>query len=87
MRSKTAQAGIDGQASWERVDSLSPRERQIAEALWAECSDKVTCAALGIAASTLRTHLTRIFVKLEVHTRQGVVRQYERHRLSSKVPT
>jgi DNA-binding NarL/FixJ family response regulator len=75
------------QPSADLVSRLSPREMQIAEALWAEQPDKISTAALGIAHSTLRTHLLRIFVKLGVHTRLGVVRQYERHRLSTIVTT
>ena len=73
----------DNQPSADLVSRLSPRELQIAEALWAEQPDKITTAALGIALSTLRTHLLRIFVKLQVHTRLGIVRQFERHRLST----
>lgn len=79
-----ASGQVAGQPCSDKVSKLSPREWQIAESIWAGCSDKVTCPALGIAPSTLRTHLLRIFFKLEVHTREEVVRQFERHRLSTK---
>ncbi len=62
------------------VDKLSPRERQIAEAVWAECTDKLIADGLHISQSTLRTHLGRVFIKLHVATRSGVVRQFERWR-------
>ena len=75
---------VTGQPSSDKVGTLSLREFQIAEAIWGESPDKITCDTLGIAISTLRTYLTRIFLKLSVCSRPGVVRQFERYRLSPK---
>jgi DNA-binding NarL/FixJ family response regulator len=61
------------------VKSLSRRERDIAELIWAtEALDKQICAELKISMGTLRTHLARIFKKLAVRTRSGVSREWER---------
>lgn len=72
---------ISEQPSAGKVRTLSPRERQICEGIWAEACDKEICSGLGIAHGTLRTHVTRILFKLHVRSRAGIARQFERARL------
>jgi DNA-binding CsgD family transcriptional regulator/GAF domain-containing protein len=48
---------------------LSPREQQIAESYAAGCNYQEIAAELGIAPSTVRTHLATIYRKLEVSSK------------------
>jgi len=55
----------------ERIDSLTPREREIVAAMVRSCGAKqlAVAADLGISECTLRNHLTTIYSKLCVHGR------------------
>jgi DNA-binding NarL/FixJ family response regulator len=55
----------------ERIDSLTPRERDIVAAMVRACGAKqlAVAAELGISEHTLRNHLTTIYSKLCVHGR------------------
>jgi two-component system, NarL family, nitrate/nitrite response regulator NarL len=54
-----------------RIDSLTPRERDIVAAMVRACGAKqlAVAADLGISEHTLRNHLTTIYSKLGVHGR------------------
>ena len=52
---------------------LSVREGEVIRCLIAEQKDRVIAVQLGISTHTVRSHLERIFRKLSVHTRTGVV--------------
>ena len=57
-----------------RVDRLSPRELEIAR-LWASGQDAAeVAAALGLRVASVRSRLQRIYLKLGVHDRAGMVR-------------
>ncbi len=54
---------------------LTPQQRRIVGLLLEGEGDKEIARKLGIAFSTLRTHINRIFEHLGVHDRAGIVRQ------------
>lgn len=60
------------------VAELTHRERTIADLVSQGLSDLNIAARLGIAESTVGTHLHRVFRKLGVHTRVELVRVLER---------
>jgi two-component system, NarL family, nitrate/nitrite response regulator NarL len=66
---KAAPAERDAHA--ERIDSLTPREREIVAAMAAHPGAKqlVVADELGMSEHTLRNHLTAIYAKLGVHGR------------------
>jgi two-component system NarL family response regulator len=53
--------------------SLTPREREIVEALALGCQYKEIADRLGIGISTVRTHLQHIYEKLQVSNRTEAV--------------
>lgn len=63
-----------------KIEELSPREKQIAEGVWSESPDKLIADGLHISHSTLRTHLQRICLKLDVKTRTGIAKRFEHWR-------
>jgi DNA-binding CsgD family transcriptional regulator len=55
--------------------SLSPRENQIVGQILSGHSDKQIAQNLEMAVPTLRTHLTRIFSKLDVNDKNELIVQ------------
>ncbi|MFA5292501.1 MAG: helix-turn-helix transcriptional regulator [Phycisphaerae bacterium] len=53
--------------------SLSPRESQIIKCLFADESDKRIAMDLKITIPTVRTHMARLFRKLEANDRADVI--------------
>lgn len=53
--------------------SLSPRQAQICKNLLRGLSDKQIAYLLKISVPTVRTHLSRLFLKLDVQDRQELV--------------
>ena len=53
--------------------SLSPRQDQICEKLFRCLSDKQIAYSLKISVPTVRTHLSRLFLKLDVQDRQELI--------------
>jgi DNA-binding NarL/FixJ family response regulator len=51
------------------TESLSDREMQVLKSLAAGSSYKDICDVLGISINTLRTHIRRIYIKLQVSSR------------------
>lgn len=62
-----------GQANSNAMDSLTKRERQIADFLTQGLSNKQIARELGIVEDTVKKHLRNIFRKLDVHCRTLVV--------------
>jgi DNA-binding CsgD family transcriptional regulator len=60
--------------------ALSARETEIARMIADDLSDKEIGHRLGVEVSTVRTHIKRIFAKLGVRRRGGVVRLLATHR-------
>ena len=58
--------------------SLSVREREVAACIAAGLPDKAISHRLGISVTTVRTHIDRMFAKLEVKNRLALVRRLER---------
>jgi DNA-binding CsgD family transcriptional regulator len=59
--------------------ALSPRQKEIVQHLLLGQSDKQIAAAMGLAQPTVRTHLSRLFARLNVQDRQELVLQVFHH--------
>src|SRR5437867_3333176 len=55
---------------------LTKREEEILACLFQDMQDKEIAAALGIGTATVHTHMHRLFEKLGVHSRQGIIAKY-----------
>src|ERR1700736_377133 len=58
----------------ERVDPLSPRERQVLDALSSGCPNKVIAYDLGISVRTVEVHRARMLARLCTRNRAEAVR-------------
>ena len=62
-----------------QLTELSPQERRIVALISLEYQTKEVARELGISGETVKTHLRRVYAKLGVHTRAGLVaRAYTR---------
>lgn len=52
---------------------LSPREIELLQAILDDLKDNAIASKLGISVHTVRTHFERLFRKLDVRSRAGVV--------------
>ncbi len=69
---------VFSELEWEDIIkelALSPRQAQITRHLFSGLSDKQIALTLGISNPTVRTHLTRLFGRLNVEDRNGVIRE------------
>lgn len=62
-----------------QLTELSPQERRIVALISQEYQTKEVARELGISSETVKTHLRRVYAKLGVHSRAGLVaRAYTR---------
>jgi DNA-binding NarL/FixJ family response regulator len=78
-----AQHDLDETATTLPVEPLTPRERDVLEAMSQGMSNRAIAARLGISEHTVKFHLASIFGKLGVTTRTGAVRRGLRRGLIS----
>lgn len=64
---------LDTSVWWASALPLSPRECEIARLVASDLTNKEIAAVLEISEWTVSTHLRRMFTKLEVHTKAGMV--------------
>ena len=60
------------------IESLSTREREVAELVRDRKTNKLIAADLFLSEKTIESHLRNIFFKLEVSSRVEVARAVER---------
>ncbi len=68
------------------VGSFSAREREVAELVAADRTNRQIGKALFISEKTVERHLSRIFEKLQVKSRVSVAREMERFKLQLAAP-
>ncbi len=74
--------GIFSDRDWDHMSQdleLSHRQLQIARHLFLGMSDKQIASDLGIKAATVRTHLNRLYSKLDVQDRHELILLCVRH--------
>jgi len=63
-------------AAWKQLAQglgMSPRQKQIARCLFTGLGDKQIAQELGVSVPTVRTHLSRLFAKLDVGDRVELI--------------
>jgi DNA-binding NarL/FixJ family response regulator len=55
------------------LSDLTPRERDVFECLCRGLADKEIARELGLAAATVRNHVSTIYAKLNVHSRSEAI--------------
>jgi len=75
---RMAQQPTPDLADQARLDALTPREREVLERIARGLSNREIAAALAVEESTIRTHVKRILMKLDLRDRvQAVIFAYE----------
>ncbi|MFA5424021.1 MAG: helix-turn-helix transcriptional regulator [Phycisphaerae bacterium] len=80
--SATSDYSIFSQTEWiglVKELALSPREGEIIKLLFSGCTDKQIALHLDISVATIRTHLGRLFKKLEANGREELLLQVFEH--------
>lgn len=75
---KLAQQASATSAKQTPISSLTPRENEIAHCVAEGMSNRYIADSLGISEPTVKTHLTRIYNKLELKDRVGLVLHLKR---------
>ncbi|HEY1661783.1 MAG TPA: helix-turn-helix transcriptional regulator [Verrucomicrobiae bacterium] len=69
-------AAVFSAQEWENIAcilSLSPRQLQIVLGIFNDHTESAIAFHLGVSSHTVHTHLNRLYAKLAVHTRAGLV--------------
>ena len=78
-----AHGGAAGAADGEGLESLSAREREVAELVTDRKTNREIAAELFLSEKTIETHLHHVFFKLGVGSRVEVARAIERARATT----
>ena len=68
-----ARSLLGSSSNWPSLASLSPRESEIARLVAKDLTNKEIAAVLELSIWTVSTHLRRMFAKLDVHSKAGLV--------------
>ena len=68
LDARARQAAADGQALQQRVESLTPREREVLQGLAAGRLNKQIATDLGIVEQTVKFHRSRIMERMQART-------------------
>jgi DNA-binding NarL/FixJ family response regulator len=83
----TSPAGIQQEGGLRRLQELTERETQVLSLLGNGMSNQEVAAELWITESTVKTHITHLFAKLNLRDRaQAVVIAYESGLVSPRLP-
>ena len=55
---------------------LTPRQLEIVKAIFDDKSESAIAAELGVTYNTVHTHVRRLYMKLEVRSRSGVIMRF-----------
>ena len=75
---KLAQQAAGASAQQNPISALTPRENEVARCVAEGLSNRSIADVLGISEPTVKAHLTRIFRKLELKDRVGLVLHLKR---------
>jgi DNA-binding CsgD family transcriptional regulator len=59
----------------ERMSKLSPREYELVRFVLKGYSNRNIAEAVGISPNTVKTHMSNVFNKLEVSSKEGLINQ------------
>ena len=69
---------VSGRASQDRIDRLTPREREVGQLVARGLTNKDIAAHLGMSINTVKVHRSRVMKKLDVTSLADLVRLVDR---------
>ena len=75
MQEQTGSRTLSGR-QWRSLTNsleLTPRQLEIVKAIFDDKTEAAIAAELGVTYNTVHSHVRRLYKKLEVHSRSGVI--------------